>query len=244
MEDDMTTAENQVIDFSNPPTAYGYDDSGLFTHSETCSPDPLESEQKGEAVWLVPAHATLTAPPSETGKVAVWNGEAWELKEDNRGVKYWLPGDTWQTDPREMKDLGPLPDGAMLDRPKKPFSQLKIEKLNEINTAYQQAIATLTPTYPDDERLTFDKQESEARTWLVDNSTFTPFIDALAAGRQIDKAELVSRIIAKADAFAYASGLLTGQRQRYEDMLNVAETAEEVAAIVPQYSLPGMEAQA
>lgn len=241
MEDDMTTAENQVIDFSNPPTAYGYDDSGLFTHSETCSPDPLESEQKGEAVWLAPAHATLTAPPSETGKVAVWNGEAWELKEDNRGVKYWLPGDDWQTEPRDMKDLGPLPDGAMLDRPEKPFSQLKIEKLNEINTAYQQAIATLTPTYPDDERLTFDKQEQEARSWLVDNSTSTPFIDALAAGRQMDKAELVGRIIAKADAFAIASGLLTGQRQRYEDLLKDAKTAEDVAVIVPEYSLPNIK---
>lgn len=117
----------------------------------------------------------------------------------------------------------------------------KVTKLNEINDAYQVAIATLTPTYPDDERLTFDKQEQEARAWLADNSTSTPFIDALAAGRQMDKAELVSRIIAKADAFALASGSLTGQRQRYEDILDVAETAEDVAAIVPQYSLPGME---
>lgn len=121
---------------------------------------------------------------------------------------------------------------------------IKSRKLDEINDAYQQAIATLTPTYPDDERLTFDKQEQEARAWLADNSTPTPFVDALAAGRQMDKAELVSRIIAKADAFALASGSLTGQRQRYEDMLDVAETADAVAAIVPQYSLPGMEAQA
>lgn len=121
---------------------------------------------------------------------------------------------------------------------------IKSRKLTEINDAYQQAIATLTPTYPDDERLTFDKQEAEARAWLADNSAPTPFVDALAAGRQMDKAELVSRIIAKADAFALASGSLTGQRQRYEDMLDVAETADAVAAIVPQYSLPGMEAQA
>lgn len=120
---------------------------------------------------------------------------------------------------------------------------IKSRKLAEINNAYQQAIATLTPTYPDDERLTFDKQEQEARAWLTDNSTPTPFIDALSAGRQMDKAELVSRIIAKADAFALASGSLTGQRQRYEDMLDVAETADAVAAIVPQYSLPGMEAK-
>lgn len=122
------------------------------------------------------------------------------------------------------------------------LKSLKARKLAEINNAYQQAIATLTPTYPDDERLTFDKQEQEARSWLADNSTPTPFVDALAAGRQMDKAELVSRIIAKVDAFAYASGLLTGQRQRYEDLLDAAETADAVAAIVPEYSLPGMEA--
>lgn len=125
--------------------------------------------------------------------------------------------------------------------PEPELPELKATKLNEINAAYQQAIATLTPTYPDDERLTFDKQEAEARAWLADNSTPTPFVDALATGRQMDKAELVNRIIAKADAFAIASGLITGQRQRYEDLLDVAETAEEVAAIVPEYSLPGAE---
>lgn len=128
--------------------------------------------------------------------------------------------------------------------PQRMFDDIKSSKLDEINAEYQRAIATLTPTYPDDERLTFDKQEQEARSWLADNSTSTPFIDALAAGRQMDKDELVNRIIAKADAFAFASGLLTGQRQRYEDLLDVAETPEAVAAIAPEYSLPGMEAQA
>lgn len=121
-----------------------------------------------------------------------------------------------------------------------PLETVKTCKLGEINFAYEQAIATLTPTYPDDERLTFDKQEQEARAWLADNSASTPFVDALAAGRQMNKAELVGRIIAKADAFAIASGSLTGQRQRYEDMLDVAETEDAVAAIVPQYSLPEM----
>lgn len=241
MENSMTTPNKPFIDFSNPPVAYGYDNEGIFTHVELCSPDPMESEMAGKAVWLLPANATFVPPPAEAGKVAVWNGTTWNLKENKRGTKYWLPRDGWDSAPREMKELGPLPDGAMLERPEKPFSQLKIEKLNEINALYQQAIATLTPTYPDDERLTFDKQEQEARAWLTDNSTPTPFIDALAAGRQMDKAELVSRIIAKADAFAIASGSLTGQRQRYEDLLDAAETAEEVEAIAPEYSLTGTE---
>lgn len=234
-----------VIDFSNPPTVYGYDKDGIFTQAEICSPDPLESEKKGKAVWLMPANTTSIEPPFAIEKhVRVFKNGAWEQVEDNRGTEYWLPGDDWQTEPHKMEELGSLPDGATTERPEKPFSQLKIEKLSEINALYQQAIATLTPTYPDDERLTFDKQEAEARAWLADNTAPTPFVDALATGRQMDKAELVNRIIAKADAFAFASGLLTGQRQRYEDLLDVAETADAVAAIVPQYSLPGMEAQA
>ena len=117
---------------------------------------------------------------------------------------------------------------------------IKANKLAEVNAAYAAAIAALTPTYPDDERLTFDKQEAEARAWLADNSAPTPFVDALAAGRHMDKAELVARIIAKADAFALASGSLTGQRQRYEDMLDDAATLADVAAIVPVYALPDL----
>lgn len=202
------------------------------------------------------AYATTMPPPASIpeGHVARWTGMEWELVEDHRqhldengtkqgGTPYWIPseGDDWQSLPRYTEDLGPLPDGAVTVRPEKPFDVLRSEKMSEINIAYQQAIADMTPGYPDDERLTFDKQEQEARAWLADNSTPTPFVDALAAGRQMDKAELVNRIIVKSDAFAIASGLLTGQRQRYEDLLDVAETAEEVAAIVPKYSLSGAE---
>ena len=114
----------------------------------------------------------------------------------------------------------------------------ELAELKTANAAYQQAIAEMTTGYPDDERLTFDKQEAEARAGLADSSASTPFVDALASGRQMDKAELVKRIIAKADAFALASGSLTGQRQRYEDLLKNARDAEAVKAIVPEYSLP------
>lgn len=138
--------------------------------------------------------------------------------------------------PEEWDRANPAPEPEP-----EPMETVKTRKMGEINSAYEQAIATLTPTYPDDERLTFDKQEQEARAWLADNSTSTPFVDALAAGRQMDKAELVSRIIVKADAFAIASGSLTGQRQRYEDLLDIAKTTEDVAAIVPEYSLTGAE---
>lgn len=154
----------------------------------------------------------------------------------NGNPEIWAQKPSGYLTPEEWGALHPAPEPEP-----EPLDTVKVRKLGEINSAYEQAIATLTPTYPDDERLTFDKQEQEARAWLADNSTSTPFVDALASGRQMDKAELVSRIIAKADAFAIASGSLTGQRQRYEDLLDAAETAEEVEAIVPEYSLTGTE---
>lgn len=134
-------------------------------------------------------------------------------------------------------------DGRLSPLPEYEAATLPVArsgKLDEVNAAYTAAIAALTPTYPDDERFTFDKQEQEARAWLADNSAPTPFVDALAAGRHMDKAELVARIIAKADAFALASGSLTGQRQRYEDTLDAAATLADVAAVVPVYALPDL----
>lgn len=118
------------------------------------------------------------------------------------------------------------------------IGRAKVAKLYDINSTYDAATSSLVSTYPATELLTFDKQEQEARAWTENSTIETPLVDMLAAGRQIQKAELVRRIIAKADAFALATGYLTGQRQRYEDLLDAATTAEEVEAIVPEYKMP------
>ena len=115
------------------------------------------------------------------------------------------------------------------------IEELKENKLKEINYKYDIATSSLVSTYPQTELLTFDKQEQEARAWLKDNNVETPLIDALAEGRQIDKADLVNRIINKSDLFAIQTGYLTGQRQYYEDQLELATTKEEIEAIIPEY---------
>ena len=122
--------------------------------------------------------------------------------------------------------------------PKKTINQLRDMKLLEINMKYDEATSSLVSAYPSTELLTFTKQEEEARSWRFDNTVSTPMIDALVLGRGIDKAELVRRIINKAETFATATGYLTGQRQKYEDQLDAATTAEEIEAIVPEYKLP------
>lgn len=124
------------------------------------------------------------------------------------------------------------------------LDEAKAAKLEEINAAADSAIAMLTATYPNREIATFDKQEAEARAYAADATASTPLLSALAEARGIDLPELVRRVIAKADAFAVASGSIIGQRQALEDRLDEAQTVEDVQAITVNISMLGGEGTA
>lgn len=117
------------------------------------------------------------------------------------------------------------------------ISKGKELKLYEVNSGYDSAVSEYMKTYPEAELLTFDKQEKEAREWTADNRVSTPFLDGLAKARGIDKADLVSRVIKKAEAFQTAISTLTGIRQKYEDEIEAAATVEDLEKIVPVYAL-------
>lgn len=99
---------------------YKYDeDTKEYISTETALLDPLETKQQGKNIYLLPANATFTAPTEpQDGYVNVWNGEAWEQVQDNRGVEYWMPEDKFGAPARVMKELGALPKGATLTPPK------------------------------------------------------------------------------------------------------------------------------
>lgn len=114
----------------------------------------------GGKALTVCAGATPVAPPTDipTGHAARWTGSAWEVVEDHRqhmdskgtktgGTPYWLPaeGDDYTSQPRYMEILGPLPKGAVTERPAKPLAVLKAEKEREVKAACDAAIvASLT----------------------------------------------------------------------------------------------------
>lgn len=112
------------------------------------------------------------------------------------------------------------------------FKEAKAAKLSEINKAADKIMSALISTYPDREISTFDKQEAEARAYMADPEAPTPLLSALAKARGLSMDELVKRVIAKADAFAAASGYIIGQRQALEDQLDACKTLEEVQSIV------------
>jgi len=91
--------------------------------------------------------------------------------------------------------------------------------LVQINDVFESSVNALSDGVPDNERLSWDKQEAEARAFVAASTAATPLIDNLALARGIDKAYLVSKIIEKADLSSVAVGTLVGERQKKEDEL-------------------------
>lgn len=124
-------------------------DTKEYLYFEEAFLDPLETEQQGQQVWLLPADSTFAKPlEAKPGHTVCWNGSKWEYKEDHRqtrdkggvivegsGTAYWMPEDTWESPARYMTELGPLPKGAVLVRPNKPKELVRKEALSRIDSA-------------------------------------------------------------------------------------------------------------
>lgn len=150
---------------------YRFDhDTKEFLFSEEAFLDPLETEQQGKEVYLLPADSTFTSPlDAKEGYAVCWNGTAWEYIEDHRqkrdmggvpiegtGTPYWLPGDAWNTPARYMTELGPLPEGAMFEAPAKTAEELATEELAQAKAERANAVSKITVTVDD---MVFDGDE-------------------------------------------------------------------------------------
>ena len=137
----------------NTPQLYMYDlKTGEYTGSRDATLRP-NGEPILEATGAKPVALPADIP---AGHVARWTGEAWETVEDHRqhmdergrkegGTPYWLPDDTWRSEPRYIEDLGPLPEGALFEKPERPLDEYKADKRREIAAGYTAALtATLT----------------------------------------------------------------------------------------------------
>ena len=108
--------------------------------------DPLETQLQQKEIYLLPADATFSAPTLQEGYVSVFKEGAWENLEDNRGKEYWLQEDTYGTPAREMKELGPLPEGATLKAPERTLDEVKADKVQRLK-AERDAREVETITY-------------------------------------------------------------------------------------------------
>lgn len=84
---------------------YVYDEETKeFLREEEAFVDPLETELKGEEVYLLPANATFEKPfDKQEGEAVIFNGSTWELIDDNRG-KFTIKDNQIE----EIKTLDPV----------------------------------------------------------------------------------------------------------------------------------------
>lgn len=115
----------------------------------------------------------------------------------------------------------------------------RADKVSTNNAEYEAAISAMTSDYPASEISTWERQRAEAVAWGLDTNVATPWIDIAATARGLDRDEYLARTLAKVTAFASASAYLTGRRQGIDDQLRAATTAEQLAAVVIDYTLPG-----
>ncbi|VVP90043.1 hypothetical protein PS918_03144 [Pseudomonas fluorescens] len=158
----------------------------------------------------LPNRCTFTVPPELEGEqVARWTGSRWEV---------------------------------LAEAPAAPDIELDVRRADltaDNNAQYDTAISLMTCDYPAAEITTWERQRAEAVAWGADSTAPTPWIDIAATARGLDRDEYLARTLAKVNAFAMASAYLTGRRQGIDDQIRAATTAEELAAVVIDYTLPG-----
>ena len=140
---------------------------------------------------LPPSNAIRDKEPEIVqGKWPCWAEKAWKQVEDHReregypelvarygeqypqkATEYWLPEDTHETPARMMKEVGPLPEGALLERPEKTQTELdterKFEILSELNHLDAKSArpmrAVLADTATDEDKDTLAEIEDKAK---------------------------------------------------------------------------------
>lgn len=138
--------------------------------AHTYNPATRDYVSSADDYGYTPANATTTSLPSRpwTRQWPRWVGTGWELVADHRerkapafraedvqeATEFWLPGDTHDTPARQLFAPGPLPEGAMTERPEKP-APTDAELFARLRAARDARLAAtdylVMPDYPLDE---------------------------------------------------------------------------------------------
>lgn len=133
----------------------------------------------------------------------------------------------------DFPDLPPNPDaieyrawlaagGVPLPAELPPAVELAATLRQALAAEYRRRMQVIAAGYPLSERESWPVQTEEARALEAAPGAATPWIDAAALARGLDRLVLAERIRAKDDAYRQVHGLLTGTRQRIEDQIDAA----------------------
>lgn len=93
-----------------------------------------------------------------------------------------------------------------------------IEPLPTPDEVFNSKLEPLLGSILQAERDTFERQEREARAFLLDSTAQVPFIQALAEARGLTVKVLTRKIVAKADYFSATLAKALGEKHKAEDL--------------------------
>ena len=207
---------------------YQYDEKKIFKTKLLLDDSDLSPSGK----WNIPADCTEIAPPAQKENyVAVWNGSAWVETEDYRKKEYWLPGDTYGTPGREVKEIGPLPEGATLTPPEQSLEELKTAKIASLKAERDKK--EVLPIEYNGNSFDYDDKARDR----INAAIIALDIAGDEANLQWTTADNTNATVTAQDlrniiaAVAMRSNTLHEQYRVAKEAVNAAETKEEVEAV-------------
>ena len=117
---------------------------------------------------------------------------------------------------------------------------LKADKLDEINTACDDATSDISSKYPRSEMDTWPEQVKEAEAYQADNSASVPMLETIANARGITVADQADRVMTRFSQYTAQVGQAVGKRQKLEEQIQTiaadsnltdAEKIDQIQAI-------------
>ena len=191
-----------------------------------------DSDKSPSGAWNIPGDCVEVAPPAEKENyIPVWNGSAWVETEDYRGKEYWLPGDTYGTPGREVKEIGPLPEGATLTPPEQTIDEVKVIKKSVLKAERDQK--EVLPIEYNGNSFDYDDKARDR----INAAIIALDMAGAEATLQWTTADNTNATVTAQDlrniiaAVAMRSNTLHEQYRVAKEVVNAAETKEEVEAV-------------
>jgi len=99
-------------------------------------------------------------------------------------------------------------------------NEIEKKKAEIIEKMEEHLNALVLKKYPRFEVESWPYQKQDAEAFTADSNASTPTLDVIAAQRGTSKAEVVARVLAKAEAFNLLAATYAGERQRIENIID------------------------
>jgi len=226
---------------------YDYDENGVFLRERDARRDPRNPDR-----FVIPGRATTIEPPAQiAGHARVFKDGAWSQVEDHRGETYWLADKSEHV----VKDLGPLPDGALSAKPAPSLAERKAAAIAQAQDIANNIRRTIAESAPIERAVSWVNKVPYALMWKAheDSGDASGPLAAIAteaeAGFQIEAdvkgttaIALRDRTIEKNAKFFRATQLVEGMEGLAETIIPAAETEDQYTAAVAR--LQALQAQA